>query len=751
MCPELLAPAGSFDAGYYALQNGADALYLGLSAFSARRAAKNFSMDQFARIKAFAESQGGRVYAALNTLIKDEELPAAAEILYDLAALNVDGVIIQDFGLLDLMRKNFPRVPVHASTQMGVHNTAGVQALAALGVRRVILSRELTAEELIRIRRDCPDVELEVFIHGALCYSFSGLCLASGMLLGRSGNRGDCAQICRGWFEAAEGGERAYFFSRTDLALGDYILRLRDMGINALKIEGRMKPPAWVAAVTACYRAILDGKPRKEWEAPLEKSRVIFSRRAGTGFLEGENKDTIDSAYPGHIGVPAGRVQARKTQGAEKRRGDSSVGKGFFLKLETSLAVRDCLLYFTQGAGAAGLPAAHSLSVTALLRGGKKTSFAEAGEPVFIPGPEIPAGTEVRKIFAHDTQLPDITQKLPRKRMALRLGFRLSPRELAAAAESPDGLFETFYAAFPVQPEAAKTRRAFTEIAAAYLRPPESSRFEAQNLDAANQSGFPEDGVYINPGVLKEIRRDLYARLETHYTAARQAAKNRALTDGVGGAEISGRSPSGSETDPAPRRFPPRALLEVRRGHCQKTRTLPFAADPQTLSLEDLYADEAGRVYLPLAPVLFGRADAYLDSAAAFVRRSLEEKPGIRFMLGLCNPGHFRLAEIFAAENRVSFFIDYGLYCANRRAAAFFARSIPRLEFYYPWVEDLCTRPRTEGLPAAEYGRFRPPLFIGRGDAGPSRAPVRLRQGKKTFIMQTAHIADALLEMLFWE
>ncbi|MDR1179584.1 MAG: U32 family peptidase, partial [Spirochaetales bacterium] len=287
---ELLSPAGSFDAGFYALQNGADALYLGLGAFSARKAAKNFTLDEFARIKALAEAGGKRVYAAVNTLLTDEEIPRALDLLYDLEALNVDAVIIQDYALLEIIRRHFRRIAIHASTQMGVHNAQGVRFLAGEGVDRIILARELGLEEIGRIRGECPHIELEVFIHGAQCYSFSGLCLASGLLLGRSGNRGECAQLCRsrytpedtGWAEAGP-----YCFSRDDLCLGEYALRLRELGIRALKIEGRMKSPAWVAAVTAYYRCVLDGGEKREQEILLEKSRLIFSRGSGTGFLEG--------------------------------------------------------------------------------------------------------------------------------------------------------------------------------------------------------------------------------------------------------------------------------------------------------------------------------------------------------------------------------------------------------------------------------------------------------------------------------
>jgi putative protease len=683
---------------------------LGLAAFSARKAARNFSLEEFARIKSLAESGGKRVYAAVNTLLTDEELPAAVDLLYDLAALNVDAFIIQDYGLLEIARKHFSGIPVHASTQMGVHNAEGVRFLAGEGVGRVILARELTLEEIGRIREECPETELEVFIHGALCYSFSGLCLASGMLALRSGNRGECAQLCRSRY-AVEGGGGAEtpscFFSRGDLCLGEYVLRLRDLGIRALKIEGRMKSPEWVAAVTAYYRAVLDGGSEEEREALLEKSRVIFSRASGTGFLEGGDRQTINTLYPGHIGVFAGRAESPPG------------GKGFALRLATKLAVRDGLLYF------AGDGSPRPFAVGEMSLGGKKANFARAGQLVCLPGPEVPAGTELRKISSHDSRLPVVSRRLPRKRLGLRLCFRLLPQglEARAEAENPALHFGVFCAVFPVLPQAARRPRPFADIIAAYLAPPEDSRFAAAGEPGfQNESGLPPEGVYLNPSVLKALRRDLYARLEEHYAAAREARKASVL----GGGAAEGQAPNGGG-------FPLRAKLE------DASCGLPFAADPEALKREKLFTGGEGRTYIPLAPVLFGGAASYLRGVCAFVRKTLAEDKNARCVLGLCNAGHLGLAETFAGDPRVEFFIDYGLYCANGRAAAFFASRVPRLLFVLPWVEGQKDR--------AAYAGFRPPLFIGRGFRRGGQA--RLRQGKREFVMRTVRVAGAWLELVF--
>ena len=718
MSTELLSPAGSFDAGYYALANGADALYLGLSAFSARKAAKNFSLDEFARIKALAESKEKKIYAALNTLIRDEEMPTAVELLYDLDALGVDGVIVQDFGLLSVIRKQFPRIAVHASTQMGIHNSAGVRVLQRAGVSRIILARELRLDEIARIRRECPGIELEVFIHGALCYSFSGLCLASGMLLGRSGNRGECAQLCRNDY-SEKGGVRRYSFSRPDLCLGERVLRLRDMGISALKIEGRMKSPAWVAAVTAYYRAVLDAKSAAEQESLLEKSRIIFSRKTSTGFFEGESDDgeaLFSLEYPGHIGVPAGVAES-----------GTAGGKGFTMRLLTDLAVRDGLLYFSPGSKAGGCLEGHAFAVSALYRAGKKTSFARRGELVYLPEPDI-RGVALRKISSHDALLPSAPRLPGRRRVPVQITLRILPESFEFSAFSPAGIFPVFCAAFPLRPQMAQTPRPFADIAAVQLLPPGNSRFEAAGSPGfENESGLPGDGIYISPSVLKSIRREACEKLEAHYLSHRQAKV----------AAANGKSECGSADGLCYAQAPRRELIK------DAGTGFPFVIDPEALSAEHLFRDSQDLIYLPLFPVLLHEADAYLKAAEKFIRRFLEEKPAPagRCLVGLCNACHLELAHVFAEESRVGFFIDYGLYCANRHSVEFFAGKVKRIAFSYPWIES-----QAEAAFAKIEG-FQPPLFITRGRR--ESTEFYLRQGKREFVVKSVSVAGIWLELVF--
>ena len=291
--PELLAPAGGFDAALAAFQYGADAVYLGLSHFSARAEADNLTPDRLRLLLAYARAfcPPKRIYVTVNTLVEDAELPHLIETLDALDALGPDGVIVQDLGMARLIRDHFPRLALHASTQMAVHNTAGAIALRELGFTRVVLARELTLDEIRRIVRDA-DVEIEVFVHGALCYSVSGLCLFSSHMSGRSGNRGRCAYCCREAFSAPDPGLQtsdrrtstsdnrpAFPFSMRDLALAPLLDAVAATGVQSLKIEGRMKSPLYVACVTDYYRRKLDGTLSPDAEqALIQDVQTVFSR-----------------------------------------------------------------------------------------------------------------------------------------------------------------------------------------------------------------------------------------------------------------------------------------------------------------------------------------------------------------------------------------------------------------------------------------------------------------------------------------
>ena len=276
---EILAPAGNEQSLIAAVRSGADAVYLGTGAFNARRNADNFKDNSLTDAVNYCHGRGVKVYVTLNTLIRDEELPAFLSAAREVAEAGPDGVIVQDLAVMKVLKTICPELPLVGSTQMSVHNAAGVKALEDLGFSRVVLARELTLEEIQAIRRETK-AELEVFVHGALCMSVSGMCYYSAMMGERSGNRGLCAQPCR--LNSVCNG-RPYALSLKDMS---FIPRVRDLeaaGVCSVKIEGRMKRPEYVAAAVTAVRDALEGR-----EPDMETLRAIFSRSGFTdGYLTG--------------------------------------------------------------------------------------------------------------------------------------------------------------------------------------------------------------------------------------------------------------------------------------------------------------------------------------------------------------------------------------------------------------------------------------------------------------------------------
>lgn len=277
---ELLAPAGSMDALRAAVQNGADAVYLGGGGFNARMSAKNFSAEELREAVSYCHIRGVRVHLTLNTLLSDRELPAAAEWVAEAARAGTDAFIVQDLGALRLCREVAPEVERHASTQMSVHSLEGVRAAARLGCSRAVLARELPEEQLRAICRESP-IEIEVFGHGALCMCYSGQCWFSAVVGRRSGNRGQCAQPCRLPY-GYNRGEKGHPLSLKDNCLIAHLRELEEMGVASLKLEGRMKRPEYVAVVTRAYRTALDG--REPGPDDLKDLKRVFSRQ---GFTDG--------------------------------------------------------------------------------------------------------------------------------------------------------------------------------------------------------------------------------------------------------------------------------------------------------------------------------------------------------------------------------------------------------------------------------------------------------------------------------
>ena len=286
---ELLSPAGSPEAVIAAVQNGADAIYMGLGNFNARRGAKNFTDEEFERSMRYCRIRGCKVYVTLNTLVNDREITQAVESARLASELGADGIIIQDLGLAYAIRQALPDIPLHASTQMSIHNLAGVEAAAEMGMTRAVLARELSLEQIKFITQHAS-IETEVFVHGALCFCQSGQCYMSALIGRRSGNRGMCAQPCR--MQYSLGGRMDdYPMSLKDNCLVDRLRELEDAGVACLKIEGRMKRPEYTAIVTKIYSKALK-EQRQPSDEEMETLEKAFSRQGFTqGYFNGDKKD----------------------------------------------------------------------------------------------------------------------------------------------------------------------------------------------------------------------------------------------------------------------------------------------------------------------------------------------------------------------------------------------------------------------------------------------------------------------------
>lgn len=336
---ELLSPAGDFECLKAAIQNGADSVYLGSSSFSARANATNFNFEELKNAIEYAHLRDVKINLTLNTLIKNNEFDEAVEIAKKAYEFGVDAIIVQDLGLSKLLNETFPDIVLHASTQMTAHNLETVKYLEKIGFKRFVVSRELSIDEIKNICKN-TNVEIEVFIHGALCISYSGQCLFSSMIGGRSGNRGTCAQACRLPYELLEENkviDKGYLLSPRDLCSLEYLKELVDSGVKCFKIEGRMKKPEYVATVTSVYRKYIDKILEENKDFSIDSSDLnnlmqVFNRGSfSTGHLSTkENLNLIFKEKPNNMGIYIGKVF------------DINESKGYVkLELENSLSLGD--------------------------------------------------------------------------------------------------------------------------------------------------------------------------------------------------------------------------------------------------------------------------------------------------------------------------------------------------------------------------------------------------------------------------
>lgn len=308
---KIVAPAGSIERFHAAIKAGADEIYMGLKGFGARRNAVNLTLEEYKEALDYAHARGVKVFLTLNTIMMDVEIEAIAINLRELYKHGLDAVIVQDFGLAEFIKNNFPDLELHGSTQMTVANHIEANYLKSIGFERVVLPRELTFEEIKEIREKC-DIELEIFVSGALCISYSGNCYMSSFIGGRSGNRGMCAQPCRKKYISDENNE-GYLLSPKDQLYGyEEIQKLKDIGIDSIKLEGRMKEPNYVFQTVNYYKELINGNNIEE------KSSQIFNRGYSTGYFYKDRKDIMNKNFASHLGKNLGVLNGKELKLKEK-------------------------------------------------------------------------------------------------------------------------------------------------------------------------------------------------------------------------------------------------------------------------------------------------------------------------------------------------------------------------------------------------------------------------------------------------
>ena len=484
--PELLAPAGNLETALAAFDAGADAVYGGLAKFNARERAANFSAADLGRLLDYAHSRGRRVYLTFNTLLKESELGEAAEFLAELAKLRPDALIVQDLAVIRLCRSYFPELTLHASTQMGIHNSAGIAAAARRGIARVILERQVTLEELRAMAENSP-VELEVFVHGSLCCSLSGRCLLSSALGGWSGNRGKCKQPCRRRYRA-EGAE-GFLLSPRDLSAVSLIPEFRRLGIASLKVEGRLRSPDYVWKTVRAYRMLLDGPPEPGPELVAEAEQLLRStatRRPSLGFyVKREYPALIDAGRLGAFGNVVGSVTKR-------------VRNGLCIHTSDRLHLGDRLRLVPPDGGEG-----ESFTLINLEVQRRPAVKVRADTDCFIPG-DFPAqaGFLLYKIGENGYDFSRQAASLPAGRFPVAVRLTLSASEWRGEiAELPGEVWSRPVEFQPAERKPFAAAEAETAFASGVPEP-----WSADRVEAAVAGSF-----FVPASVLKELRREFWS------------------------------------------------------------------------------------------------------------------------------------------------------------------------------------------------------------------------------------------------
>lgn len=481
---KIVAPAGNMERFYAAVKAGAQEIYMGLKGFGARRNAENFTLEEYKEALDYAHKRGVRIFLTLNTIMMEKEMDFLYENLKALYEHGLDAVIVQDLGYFRYMKENFPDMEYHGSTQMTVGNHIEAEYLRKIGFKRVVLPREMTFEEIKKIREN-TSIELEIFVSGALCICYSGNCYMSSFIGSRSGNRGMCAQPCRKEYTDSKG-NKGYLLSPKDQLMGyDEIQKLKEIGIESIKVEGRMKDPNYVFETVGYYSQMING------EKAEERVSEIFNRGYSKGYFRGADSSLINKNYSYNLGKEIGLIFGRE------------------LKLKDRVVLGDGIIYLSKDYEKLGGGYLNKIEV----KGSKEArKSAESGETIFLK--DVPRGSKyIFRSFAKEVN-DDVENKLKKYDQKLDItgeffGNLGEKPVLILEAVSNQGKKIRVEKLGENEIEAAAKRAATPEDIVEKLKESGDSTFNIVNVDC-----HISEGIFLPVSVIKSLRREAAAELE---------------------------------------------------------------------------------------------------------------------------------------------------------------------------------------------------------------------------------------------
>ncbi len=635
---------------YYAYQAGADAVYLGLTDFSARKSAQNFNDNELLKLKKIALDLNRKIYVAINTVVMDEELENLIKNLQFIDRLEVDAVIVQDFGVLELLRKFYPDIIVHASTQMAIHNEYGIEKAIELGVRRIVLPRELPVSAVGNFIKKYREMEFEVFIHGSLCYSYSGLCLSSGLIRGKSGNRGECTQPCREKY--THNGKTSAYFSCRDLSTGKLIGKLIDIGTHSLKIEGRQKNPEYTYNTVKLYRYLIDnnGKiDKKIYNVLLQNCEFVFSRQKTTGYLfRNRNTQIITEKYPRNMGSPVGFVA--------KTSKDS-----FSFKTKSKIEINDVLLFFLNKSE--NIP--YKIPVRRLNQDDKF---------VTIYCDKIPKkGQKIYKAYSKNLELPGVTRRaFPAYKKKINAEITFLARDKYALRIDCFIDRERYSFEYPAASETFCKDKGFKDRIQKALSAEADTFYFVEITGIKNETSVNEDYFYFSNTMLQGIAKNLYQNLE----------KINEETDATQIAQIMNYLNNFSAPKPAKTiyDYPEVAEFIKKRSNINiKKREFPFFLGNKTdFSSLEIFVKY---YFISMKPINYDTT--YYKKIESFIKNNSSNT----IFLGINNISHLKFIERLGKYKNVYFFLDLYFYTANRFTLSNKSIDRSKVLFAYYWIE----------------------------------------------------------------